>query len=94
MIELFALLFPYLWAGTPETGYHQVWLYEVDSIDWCGNDGVFTACYTHDISGHRIDFARDSNPFERDAYNCNTVWTHEALHAWGYNHGERPLSIC
>ena len=96
MIEiLLTLLYPYLWSGTPETGYFQVFFEEVEYIDWCGHEGTFSACYVHDSNQtHTIMIAKDRSPFEKDTYNCNTLWDHEYWHSHKISHGEAPLTTC
>ena len=91
MLELLALLYPFLWSGDADTGYYQVWLSEVESVDWCGKPGIFAACYIHDGYTHKIEIAKDRNPFERDSYNCNTIIDHEYWHSHRISHGEYPL---
>jgi hypothetical protein len=79
------LLIPFIWVGNIDEGYNKVDIIYVDDLDFCGYKGYFLGCYHQGMIGvnPKIILVYD-NMF--DIYKNNTVWDHEILHAWGYNH--------
>ena len=96
---MLALIFPYLWVGTPEDGYQKVWLHEVDYIEKCDERTstkfiLIAGC--HHLIDENLQHIEllSGHMFDEELYFCYTVWDHEWFHAMGYTHETWPRSLC